>query len=100
MSISVDSGKIQHPDAAQERVQDLDFAATLRRLEEIVRLLEGGSLSLEESLAKFEEGIRLARALEAILDRAEQRVQEILNTSGGFSADSPEAGPGCPKEST
>jgi exodeoxyribonuclease VII small subunit len=46
--------------------------------EEIVKSLETGELSLEESLAKFEEGIGLARRLESILDRAEQKVQEIL----------------------
>lgn len=58
--------------------EEMDFAKALKRLEEIVRLLESGELSLEESLAKFEEGIGLARQLEGILDRAEQRVQEIL----------------------
>ncbi|HHY76401.1 MAG TPA: exodeoxyribonuclease VII small subunit [Firmicutes bacterium] len=58
--------------------EEMDFAKALKRLEEIVRLLESGELSLEESLAKFEEGIGLARQLQGILDRAEQRVQEIL----------------------
>lgn len=58
--------------------EDLDFAGSLKRLEEIVEVLESGELSLEESLAKFEEGVKLARRLEAILDRAERRIQEIL----------------------
>lgn len=57
---------------------ELDFAGALGALESIVKLLEGGELSLEESLAKFEEGIALARRLEDILGRAERRVEEIL----------------------
>jgi exodeoxyribonuclease VII small subunit len=61
--------------------EEMDFAKALKQLEEIVKLLEGGELSLEESLAKFEEGIGLARRLESILDRAERRVEEILSGS-------------------
>lgn len=59
--------------------EELDFAKTLKKLEEIVKSLESGELSLEDSLAKFEEGIGLARRLEAVLDRAERRVEEILS---------------------
>ncbi|MGI6663559.1 MAG: exodeoxyribonuclease VII small subunit [Bacillota bacterium] len=58
--------------------EEMDFAKALKELEEIVKLLESGELSLEESLAKFEEGIGLARRLESILDRAERKVEEIL----------------------
>ncbi len=54
----------------------------LNRLEEIVKRLESGDLSLEESLLKFEEGIKLARELETVLARADSRVQEILKPSG------------------
>ncbi len=56
----------------------LSFASKLSKLEEIVKQLESGELSLEESLLKFEEGIRLARSLETILARAESKVHEIL----------------------
>ncbi|HHT84208.1 MAG TPA: exodeoxyribonuclease VII small subunit [Firmicutes bacterium] len=56
----------------------MSFADMLSQLEEIVNRLESGELSLEESLAKFEEGVQLARKLESILARAESRVQEIL----------------------
>ncbi len=59
--------------------ENLSFAKALKQLEDTVKALEGGELSLEDSLAKFEEGIALARRLEAILDRAEQKVKEILS---------------------
>ncbi|MBP8614144.1 MAG: exodeoxyribonuclease VII small subunit [Firmicutes bacterium] len=65
----------------KDQPEGLDFASSLKRLEEIVKCLESGELSLEESLQKFEEGIRLARQLEAILDKADSRIQEILKTS-------------------
>ncbi len=58
--------------------KDPSFARMLEALEEIVKHLESGELSLEESLAKFEQGVKLARALESTLSKAETRVQEIL----------------------
>lgn len=59
--------------------EEVSFAKTLKLLEETVKSLESGELSLEDSLAKFEEGIGLARKLESVLDRAEQKVKEILS---------------------
>jgi exodeoxyribonuclease VII small subunit len=54
------------------------FEDAMRRLTHIVEDLEGGELSLEESLARFEEGVRLARASQARLDAAEARVEELM----------------------
>lgn len=50
----------------------------MARLTAIVEQLESGDLELEESLARFEEGVRLARSSQARLDAAEQRVDELL----------------------
>ncbi len=55
-----------------------DFAQMLKRLEEIVKELEGGELSLEQSLAKFEQGVKLAKRLESVLSEAESKVEEVL----------------------
>ena len=54
------------------------FESSVQRLGQIVERLEQGELPLEESLALFEEGVRLARASQAQLDRAEKRVEELL----------------------
>jgi exodeoxyribonuclease VII small subunit len=54
------------------------FEAAMTRLSAIVESLESGDLSLEESLARFEEGVRLARTSQATLDAAEHRVEELL----------------------
>jgi exodeoxyribonuclease VII small subunit len=57
----------------------LAFEEAVKRLAEIVKLLEDGSLPLEESLRLFEEGVRLARTSQARLDAAEKRVEELLS---------------------
>jgi exodeoxyribonuclease VII small subunit len=44
----------------------------------VVERLEGGRLSLEESLAAYEEGVALARRGHALLDRAEKRVELLV----------------------
>jgi exodeoxyribonuclease VII small subunit len=56
----------------------VDFEAAIQRLGEIVETLEGGELPLEESLKLFEEGVKLARGSQKVLDDAEQRVEQLL----------------------
>jgi len=66
-------------DAGDEaRGPEPSFEEATRRLSQIVSELEGGDLPLDRSLALFEEGVRLARAAEERLDRAERRVEELL----------------------
>lgn len=50
----------------------------MKRLTALVEELEQGNLPLEESLARFEEGVRLARLSQTQLDAAEARVEELL----------------------
>ena len=57
---------------------ELSFEESARRLADIVAQLESGDLPLEQSLALFEEGVRLARSAQARLDLAEKRVEELL----------------------
>ena len=68
----------QQKDENIDDENSLDFAAKLNKLERTVQQLEKGEISLEESLLAFEEGVRLARELEAVLSKADQRVKEIL----------------------
>ena len=58
------------------------FEHALERLETIVEELEGGSLSLEESLARYEEGVRLSRRLTQTLDQAEKRIERLVEEEG------------------
>ncbi len=57
-----------------------EFETILGRLEEIVTDLEAGKHNLEDSLGLFEEGVRLSREGHAILDRAESRVETLLES--------------------
>ena len=56
----------------------LSFEAALKRLEEIVHLLEEGDVGLSESLERYEEGVKLLRQSYDLLQRAERRI-EILS---------------------
>ncbi len=58
------------------------FEDALERLETIVEELEGGSLSLEQSLARYEEGMRLSRRLTQTLDQAEKRIERLVEEEG------------------
>ena len=71
------------PDQAASERSSMPFEAAMKRLAEIVDELEGGELGLEESLALFEEGGRLAKHCQALLDRAEARIEVLLGASGG-----------------
>jgi exodeoxyribonuclease VII small subunit len=51
---------------------------SLKELEALVEKLEGGDLSLEQSLAEFERGIRLTRECQTALREAEQKVEILL----------------------
>jgi exodeoxyribonuclease VII small subunit len=59
------------------------FEGSLKRLEEIVAQLEGNTLDLEQSLAIFEEGVRLVRFCASRLDEAERRIEILLADKGG-----------------
>jgi len=61
------------------------FEDALGRLEEIVRKMETGDMTLEESLKAFEEGIKLARLCAKKLDDAERRVDILLQQEDGMA---------------
>ncbi len=59
---------------------NLRFEQILEKLQTVVQRLEDGDLALEESLAVFEEGVRLSRLGQKRLDEAERRVELLLET--------------------
>lgn len=66
--------------------QPQGFEEALTELETLVDTLEQGKLTLEQSLAAFERGIKLTRTCRTALDAAEQRVRIL-------SGESPDAEP-------
>ena len=58
------------------------FEDILARLSTVVEKLEAGDMALEDSLALFEEGVRLSRLGAVRLDEAERRVERLLHEDG------------------
>ena len=58
------------------------YGDVVSRLQQIVEALEGGELSLEESLDRFAEGITLVKQGEGILGDAEKRIEQLLTEDG------------------
>ena len=63
--------------------QEKTFEASLEALEQIVRELERGDLSLEKSLELFEQGIRLSRECQERLGQAERRIELLMRDNQG-----------------
>ena len=95
---------------AAEPADQPSFEQALERLETIVEELEGGALSLENSIARYEEGVKLSRQLGRTLDQAEKRIERLvanddepttvpLELDDATGGDAPGASPGRVAES-
>ncbi len=72
--------------ASKDAFKDVTFREGMDELEGIVRLLESGTLELEESLERYSEGVALLAELQKRLASAEQRVEVLM----GELEDAPE----------
>ena len=64
-------------------IKPKDFESALKNLEEIVKELEEGELTLEKSLERYEQGVRLARFCNAKLNEAEARIDMLQKDESG-----------------
>lgn len=64
-------------DSAASGVEDINFEEALAELEALVAQMEGGDLSLDESLKAFERGVRLTRQCQQVLSAAELKVRTL-----------------------
>ncbi len=69
---------------SREKAGGRTFEQALARLEELVNGLERGNLSLEDSLAYFEEGTRLVQECSSLLDAAEAKLKKLVPCADGF----------------
>ena len=60
-----------------------EFEQALKRLEEIVKELELGERSLEESLQLFEEGMQMSRICTEKLTAAKKKLQQLMQSEDG-----------------
>ncbi|WPE17361.1 exodeoxyribonuclease VII small subunit [Candidatus Thioglobus autotrophicus] len=65
-----------------------DFNKGLVDLEEIVKTMESGDLSLEDSLAYFSKGVELTKSCQSALDKASQKISK-LTEQDGFTSETP-----------
>ena len=71
---------------ASKQQPEFNFEEALEELERLVSSMEEGELSLEDSMMAFEQGIKLTRECQTALQKAEQKVQILLNESGETQA--------------
>ena len=56
----------------------MDFEASVKELEQIVKNLENGELSIEKSIEEFEKGIGLVKECRKLLDTAEKQISGLI----------------------
>jgi len=66
---------------AQKKIKN--FEEALSRLEAIVEQLDEGSVSLEESVEMFKEGMELTKYCREKLDTAELELKKLVKDAGG-----------------
>lgn len=67
------------------------FEEKMADLEKIVTELEKGDLNLDDSVSKFEEGIRISKECNKILEEAEKKITILLNQDGQVKEENFEA---------
>ena len=63
--------------------QQMNYEQAQARLEQIIRAMENDKIPLEESLALYEEGVRIVRRLSAELDDAERKIRILQQNAQG-----------------
>ncbi|MCB1166289.1 MAG: exodeoxyribonuclease VII small subunit [Leptospiraceae bacterium] len=69
--------------------RDISFEEALEELEEITRNLEGGQLSLDDSIKAYEKGMELKKLCSSILESAEKKLEYIKKQEDGSLATEP-----------
>lgn len=75
-------------DSEKKTVSLNNFEKDLEQLEQIISTLEEGELSLEESIARFEQGMKLLKGCQKALENAERKVSLLVKEDYGFQLES------------
>lgn len=81
-----ETNEVKKPAPRKKKIspaEELPFEEAIARLEAVVKAMEGDAVSLDESLALYEEGVALVRRLTRELDEAEQKVRILQKTPEG-----------------
>ena len=74
---------------AADDVAALSYEAALAELDSLIQKLEGGSIPLDDAIAAYERGTRLAQHCGALLDRTERRVSSLVVSVDGRPREQP-----------
>lgn len=85
--------------AASASDENLTFEQGFEKLQQVVKQLESGELSLEDSLKAFEQGIRLTRLCQGRLSAAEQRIEVLTQVQPDGSVQTQPLGGGLGQRS-
>lgn len=66
-------------------MKEVKFEDAIKKLEEISKELESGKLDLDESVSKFEEGMKLSKICTKMLNEAEKRINILIDNNGEIS---------------
>ena len=72
----------------------MTYEQQLQQLETLIKQLENGDLSLDQTLAAYEQGVALIRACQQQVEQAEQRIQLLAHDANGEETLVPFADPG------
>lgn len=65
--------------------ENLNFEESMQKLETIANELEKGNLSLDESVNKFEEGMKLSKKCNDFLEAAEKKITILINNGNDMA---------------
>lgn len=66
-------------------MEEIKFEEAIKKLEDISKELESGKLDLDESVSKFEEGMKLSKICTKILNEAEKKINLLIDKDGEIS---------------
>ena len=69
--------------------KNISFEENLKELEDIVKKLEGGDVSLDEMLELFEQGIARTKECNEQLKNAEQKISILIKNNSGEMEEQP-----------
>ena len=70
-------------------MKEMNFEEAIAKLESEVKRLEGGNMSLDESIGAFEEAVKLVKVCNERLEKAERRVRLLTEGTDGVITDVP-----------
>lgn len=63
-------------------MKEINFESSMENLEKIVQELEKGDLNLDDSIKKFEEGMKISKECNKFLEDAEKKISVLINDNG------------------